>query len=98
MIARGVIVRTDVDAFGGAAALVEVVPDWRIGLDGRVRTEVEDTYKTEEDEGRPVELKGGLVSAHRYGPAFVQILGGLQVPRGLAAPSPVALATASMDF
>ena len=98
LIARGVIARTDVDALGGAAALVEVVPEWRIGLDGRVRTEVEDTYKTVEDEGRAVELKGGLLSAHRYGPVYVQILGGWQVPRGLAAPGPVVLATATMDF
>ncbi len=98
LVARGLFTRTDIDAFGGAAALVEVVPEWRIGLDGRARTEVEDTYKTEEDEGRAVELKGGLLSAHRYGPVYVQILGGWQVPRGLAAPGPVVLATAMMDF
>ena len=98
LIARGVLARADVDAIGGAAALVEVVPEWRIGLDGRVRTEVEDTYKTEEDEGREMELKGGVVSAHRYGPAYVQILGGWQVPRGLGPPGPVVLATATVDF
>ena len=98
MIARGVIARTDIDAFGGAAALVEVVEDWRLGLDGRIRTELEDRYETEEDDGRQVELKGGLVSAHHYGPAYVQILGGWQVPRGLAAPGPIVLATATVDF
>ena len=98
MIARGVIVRTDVDAMGGAAALFDVIDGWRLGLDGRARTEVEDTYKTAEDIGRPMQLEGGLVSAHRYGPAYIQVFGGWQVPRGLAAPGPVVLATASVDF
>jgi hypothetical protein len=99
IIARGIIDRTDVDAIAGAAMLVDVLPgEWRVGLDSRLRTEVEDTYKTVEDLGRPLELTGGVLSAHRYGPTYLQVLLGWQAPRGLAPPGPVVLASGSIDF
>lgn len=98
-VARGVIVRTDALAIAGAAALVDVVASrWRVGLDARARLELGDTHRAVEDAGRPVDLVAGAVSGHRYGPIYIQVLGGWQAPRGPAEAGPVALASVSADF
>jgi hypothetical protein len=98
IIGRGIGIRNDVDFESAALSTVRLLSTWRVGIEGRARTELEDEYKTPEDEGRPFQLTGGALTSYRYEWLYVQAFGGWNSPRGTARPGPAALASASFEF
>ncbi|MDB4942059.1 MAG: hypothetical protein JWP97_1593 [Labilithrix sp.] len=98
LVGRGIASREDVDGTFAGAIGYALGDTWQVGMEGRARTELEDRYDTIDDHGRPFELTLGAAVAHGSGPVHVQMLGGYQAPRGLAAPGPVGLAGMSVTF
>lgn len=90
--------RRDVDYEAGGVFYVRVARIVRLGAEGRVRGEAQETFVTEEDAGRPIDVLGGAIAGLDFERFLFQALAGWSSPRGLTAPGPAVLGAATLAF
>jgi len=98
VIGKGFEGESAVDLEGKAAASWMFTETLRAGVETRVRAEVALGAETVKPPGREYDLVAGPTVAWRLGAVELQAIAGLGVPRGTAAPGPMALALLSFDM
>lgn len=97
LVGRSLSSREDLDVEASAALAFRLADAFHAGLEARLRGELVDGLRTDDDLGRPVGLLTGATLAWRFHALILKTLAGFRAPRGLVAPGPALLAFASLD-